>query len=114
MGYRRLNTLLDIAKAGYWVRIKRRCGHEAQIQPDDRAGGPGKPWRQRASAPAIGSDEVRAVRRKRVHCRALPGPGDLERRIQMIHQTVIENGHYDLKWLRLQLVHGNRILEDQA
>lgn len=33
MGYRRLVTLMDIAKAGYWVRLRCPCGHENQQNP---------------------------------------------------------------------------------
>ena len=33
MGYRRLDTLLDIAKAGYWVKLTCACGHEAKHNP---------------------------------------------------------------------------------
>ena len=33
MGYRRLVTLLDIAKQGYWVRLVCTCGHEAKHNP---------------------------------------------------------------------------------
>ncbi len=33
MGYRRLSTLTDVAKAGYWVRLTCRCGHENQQNP---------------------------------------------------------------------------------
>ena len=33
MGFRRFNTLLDIAKQGYWVRLTCRCGHEIKTDP---------------------------------------------------------------------------------
>lgn len=33
MGYRRLRTLTDIAKAGYWLRIACSCGHERRLDP---------------------------------------------------------------------------------
>lgn len=33
MSYRRLLTLTDVAKAGYWVRLKCACGHENQQNP---------------------------------------------------------------------------------
>jgi hypothetical protein len=33
MSYRRLETLLDVARKGYWVRLKCPCGHEAKHNP---------------------------------------------------------------------------------
>lgn len=33
MGYRRFDTLMDIAKQGYWVRLRCACGHEATMDP---------------------------------------------------------------------------------
>ena len=33
MSYRRLETLLDIAKAGYWVHFRCVCGHEVKHNP---------------------------------------------------------------------------------
>lgn len=33
MGYRRLTTILDIAKAGYWLKIACPCGHERRLEP---------------------------------------------------------------------------------
>lgn len=33
MGYRRIITLLDCAKAGYWVRLKCPCGREVHENP---------------------------------------------------------------------------------
>lgn len=34
MGFRRFNTLSDIAKQGYWLRLSCPCGHERRVDPD--------------------------------------------------------------------------------
>jgi hypothetical protein len=31
--YRRLETLLDVARAGYWLQLKCPCGHERRLDP---------------------------------------------------------------------------------
>lgn len=33
MGYRRFSTLLDVAKAGYWIRLSCSCGHMVKLDP---------------------------------------------------------------------------------
>lgn len=33
MGYRRLDTLMDLAKTGYWLRLRCPCGHEVRVDP---------------------------------------------------------------------------------
>lgn len=33
MGYRRFETLIDVARHGYWVRLTCACGHEAKHNP---------------------------------------------------------------------------------
>jgi hypothetical protein len=33
MGYRRLDTLLDIAKQGYWLKLSCPCGHSVKLDP---------------------------------------------------------------------------------
>lgn len=31
--YRRLETVLDVARAGYWLRIRCTCGHQVRLDP---------------------------------------------------------------------------------
>ena len=33
VSYRRLETLIDVAKAGYWIELRCRCGHSAKYNP---------------------------------------------------------------------------------
>lgn len=33
MGFRRITTLTDAAKAGYWVQLRCQCGHENRQNP---------------------------------------------------------------------------------
>jgi hypothetical protein len=33
MGFRRIETLMDVAKAGYWVELRCPCGHVARHNP---------------------------------------------------------------------------------
>lgn len=34
MGFRRFNTLSDIAKMGYWLRLTCKCGHTRRADTD--------------------------------------------------------------------------------
>lgn len=33
MGYRRITTLTDVARYGYWVKVACQCGHTARLDP---------------------------------------------------------------------------------
>lgn len=33
MGFRRLDTLLDLSQQGYWLRLRCACGHETRQDP---------------------------------------------------------------------------------
>jgi hypothetical protein len=33
VSYRRLDTLLDIAKQGYWLKLTCRCGRQVRVDP---------------------------------------------------------------------------------
>lgn len=33
MGYRRLETLLDVARKGYWIELQCPCGHKVKHNP---------------------------------------------------------------------------------
>jgi hypothetical protein len=35
MGFRRLDSLIDIARKGYWVKLACECGHTAKRSPEE-------------------------------------------------------------------------------